>query len=92
LEIQTEKEQQILKSLFLNEEKADITFKVQDKQFPAHREVLLKKSKYFAQLLNSGQVEFTIEIQDCDEQTFKGLLFGLNCELIVFFRMFKSFI
>jgi len=55
LKEETEEESRF-KSLFMNNEGSDITLKVQDKEIPAHKEVLIKRSKYFAGLFNSNQV------------------------------------
>ncbi len=68
-------EEEYLSSLFMSQEKSDITFKVQDQLIPAHKEILLKKSKYFAGLFNSNMAESkqdVIEITDCEYETFKG--------------------
>jgi len=65
------------KSLFMNKEGSDITLKVQDKLIPAHKEVLIKRSKYFAALFNSGMSESredVIEIKDCENEIFQGIL------------------
>ena len=53
LSISKSSEEQRLESLFLSEKDSDITFRIQDKTFPAHKEVLSEKSQYFANLLNS---------------------------------------
>ncbi len=45
------------KSLFMNKEGSDVTLKVQDQEIPAHKEVLIKRSKYFAGLFNSNKRE-----------------------------------
>ncbi len=42
-----------LRSLFLQEEKSDIKFKVEDQMIPAHKQVLIQESKYFKNLFNS---------------------------------------
>jgi len=63
------------KSLFLNEEQSDILFKVEGKIIPAHKSILTKKSRYFANLFKSGMVESRqqiIEMNDFEEQIFKG--------------------
>jgi len=39
----------------MNEEGSDVKFKVQDKVIPAHKQVLIEKSKYFANLFNSNK-------------------------------------
>jgi len=46
-------EQKRLKSLFMNEEQSDIKFNVGDQIIPAHKQVLIEKSKYFTNLFNS---------------------------------------
>ncbi len=46
------KEEQ-LSSLFLNENESDIKFKIKDKIIPAHKKILIQKSKFFANLFNS---------------------------------------
>jgi len=43
-----------VKLSFMNSERSDATLKVQDKLIPAHKEVLIKRSKYFAALFNSS--------------------------------------
>jgi len=72
-------EEKRFEALFLNEKDSDITFKVQDQQIPAHKEVLIKKSKYFANVLKNT-TESVIEILDCDESTFKGIFCYFHCE------------
>jgi len=42
----------------MNEKESDIIFQVQDKTFPAHKHVLIQKSKYFANLFNSSSQVF----------------------------------
>ena len=49
----TEEEKHV-KLSFMNSERSDATLKVQDKLIPAHKEVLIKRSKYFAALFNSS--------------------------------------
>lgn len=59
----------------MNEEASDITFKVQDKTLPAHKPILTQKSRYFANLFNSGMLESkqkTIEMNDFEYNTFEG--------------------
>jgi len=46
-------EEQRLKVLFENEKESDIKLKIQDKIIPAHKEVLIQKSRFFAGLFNS---------------------------------------
>jgi len=76
-------EEQNFKALFMNEKESDIIFQVQDKTFPAHKHVLIQKSKYFANLFNSGMVESrqdVIEIQECDDLTFQEFLRWIYCK------------
>ncbi len=40
----------------MNKEGSDVTLKVQNKEIPAHKEVLIQRSKYFAALFNSNEV------------------------------------
>ena len=64
-----------LSSLFMSEVKSDIAFRVQDQLVPAHKQMLMQKSKYFAKVLNSGMAESTqavIDIPDCEYGIFKG--------------------
>ena len=59
----------------MNQEKSDIAFKVEERIIPAHKEILIQKSKYFAGLFNSNMAESkqdVIEINDCEYETFKG--------------------
>ncbi len=37
----------------MNEEGSDISFKVQNKVIPAHKQILMKRSPYFENLFNS---------------------------------------
>jgi len=39
----------------MNEAESDIMFKIQDKAIPAHKQILIQKSKYFANLFNSKE-------------------------------------
>ncbi len=48
-------EQKRFKSLFMNEEESDVKLKIQDRIIPAHKHVLIEKSKYFANLFNSKE-------------------------------------
>ena len=41
----------------MNKEGSDLTIKIQDKEIPAHKEILIKRSKYFAALFNSNKRE-----------------------------------
>jgi len=45
--------QKHLRSLFMNEEESDIKLEIQDQVIHAHKQVLIEKSKYFANLFNS---------------------------------------
>jgi len=72
-------------SSFMNEKDSDITFKVQDKVFPAHKQVMIQKSKYFANLFSSSMVETrqnVIEISDCNDLTFQEFLRWIYCNEI----------
>jgi len=46
-------EQKRRKELFMSEEESDVKLKVEDKIIPAHKQVLIEKSKYFANIFNS---------------------------------------
>jgi len=62
-------------SLFMSQLESDIAFKVQDQLIPAHKQFLLKKSRYFKNVFNSGMAESrrdVIDIQDCEYDIFKG--------------------
>ncbi len=48
-------EQKRLRSLFMSEEESDVKLKVQDQIIPAHKQVLIENSKYFANLFNSHE-------------------------------------
>jgi len=81
-------EDQRLRYLFMNEEGSDITFEIEgDKTIPAHKEILIKKSPYFANLFNSGMIESrqkVIEIEDCEYLVFKEFLRFLYCNQVEF--------
>ncbi len=49
-------EEQRLQSLFMNEKESDVKFKVQGKIIPAHKEVLIEKSRFFAGLFKSKKL------------------------------------
>jgi len=56
---------------------SDIAFKSDEKVIPAHKQVLVKRSRYFEGLFNSGMAESkqdVIEIKDCEYEIFKELL------------------
>jgi len=70
-------EEKRLRSLFMNEEGSDISFKVEDKIIPAHKDVLIQKSPYFANVFKSGMIESrqqVIDIQDCEYPVFQEFL------------------
>jgi len=59
----------------MSQTESDIAFKVQDELDPAHKQILVKKSRYFEKVFNSGMAESKqeiIEIQDCESEVFKG--------------------
>jgi len=69
-------------SLFMSQEESDIALKVEGKTIPAHKKVLIQKSKYFANLFKSGMVESRqdiIEIKDCDYPVFQEFLRWIYC-------------
>jgi len=58
LQAEETEEDKRVKSLFMNKEGSDVMLKIQDKEeVPAHKEVLIKRSKYFAALFNSNETE-----------------------------------
>ncbi len=67
-------EQERVSSLFLNQSESNITFKVENQLIPAHKQILMKKSQYFANLFNSSDEskQDLIEIQDCEYDVFKS--------------------
>ncbi len=83
-------EKRCFKSLFMNEEESDVKFKIQDKIIPAHKQLLIEKSRYFANLFNSNENicfetnffsggmsesrQEIIEIPDCDHLLFQEFL------------------
>jgi len=67
-------EEKNIMSLFLKEEGSDVAFEIEGKTLPAHREILIKRSKYFEGLLKSGMTESrqnVIEIPDCEYTVFQ---------------------
>jgi len=59
----------------MSQTESDVTFKVGDELIPAHKQILVRKSKYFDGLFKSGMAESKqkiIEINDCKAGTFKG--------------------
>ena len=70
-------EDEEISSLFMSQTDSDIAFKIEEKVIPAHKSVLIKKSKYFKNVFNSGMAESrqdVIEIKDCEYETFKEYL------------------
>jgi len=43
----------------MNETESDVKFKVQDQVIPVHKEVLIKKSRFFAGLFKSETLKFS---------------------------------
>jgi len=75
-------EEQRMMDLFMNEEDSDVAFMVEDKTLPAHKEILIQKSQYFANLFNSGMIESrqqVIEIPNCKYHVFQEFLRFLYC-------------
>jgi len=61
----------------MNQQESDIAFSIQGKIIPAHKQILTQKSRYFANLFNSGMIESRqdiIDIQDCDFLVFQEFL------------------
>ncbi len=59
----------------MNENESDIKFKIQKKVLPAHKKVLMEKSRFFSNLFNSGMIESRLEvidIDDCEFDVFQG--------------------
>jgi len=59
----------------MSEEESDISFKIEDKIIPAHKKILTQRSRYFANLFESGMVESrqqVLEINDCEYNVFQG--------------------
>jgi len=59
----------------MSQNESDVGFKVQDQLIRAHKKVLMKKSRYFEKVFNSGMAESTqeiIEIKDCEYYVFIG--------------------
>ncbi len=63
-------EEEQTRSQFLKETKPDISFKVQDKLIPAHKQILMEESQYFANVFNSESKQEIIEVQDCESGVF----------------------
>jgi len=84
-------EEEYLGGLFMNQEKSDVTFKIEDQLIPAHKQVLMRKSRYFEGVFNSGMAESTqevIEIKDCEYEIFKGKQKYENLILRILNRIF----
>jgi len=59
----------------LSQNESDITLKVEGQIIPAHKRILMKKSRYFGKVFKSGMAESKqkiIEIKDCEYDVFKG--------------------
>ena len=70
------------KELFDNKENSDVTFKVQDKEYKAHRLVLMARSSVFAATFKHDTLESqtgVITIPDCDPDSFQKFLEYLYC-------------
>ena len=62
-------------SLFMSQIESDLSFKIEGKVIPAHKRILMKKSKYFDKMFKSGMAESkqdVIDIQDCEYDIFTG--------------------
>ena len=60
----------------MSQEESDVSFKIQDQILPAHKQILIGKSRYFKNLFESGMAESrqqVIEIDNCELPLFKGL-------------------
>lgn len=65
------------KDLFANKETCDVTFKVKDKEYKAHRSVLIARSSVFAATFRHNTLERqtgVITILDCDPVSFQQFL------------------
>jgi len=70
-------------SLFMNEEESDVVFEIEGQTIPAHKEILIQKSQYFANLFNSGMIESrqqVIKVPDCEYRVFQEFLRFLYCD------------
>jgi len=64
-------------SLFLNKQESDVTFKVENEEFPAHKYILTEKCKFFKHMFASGMMESyssVIEISDTKASVFRAFL------------------
>ncbi len=62
-------------ALFMSQIESNVSFKIEGKVIPAHKRVLMKKSRYFEKMFNSGMAESkqdVIDIQDCEYDVFQG--------------------
>jgi len=86
LNLETPEEKPMI-SLLMDEKKSDVAFIVEGQTIPAHKQVLVQKSQYFANLFNSGMIESNqevIEIPDCEYQVFKEFLRFIYCHQVKF--------
>ena len=63
--------------LFKKSSNADVTFKVKEEKFPAHKIILSARSKYFANMFKSEMTESVtneVEVTDIEPRVFKGML------------------
>lgn len=70
------------KSLSTNKENFDITLNVQDKEYKAHKAILIARSPVFSAMFryeSSEKKSGIINIPDCDPETFKEFLEFLYC-------------
>ena len=49
-----------IKALFMNEKESDVKFKVEGQIIPAHKEVLIEKSRFFAGLFRSENLKIVM--------------------------------
>jgi len=65
------------KRFFMSETESDISFKVEEKIIPAHKKILIDRSRYFVNLFKSDMMESRqeiIEIPDCEYHVFREYL------------------
>lgn len=71
-----------VKNLYINQEHCDITLKLQDKEFKAHKLILAARSPAFAAMFRHEMSEKQtgiINITDCDPESFPDFLEYLYC-------------
>jgi len=72
----------------MNEEKSDLKLKVQDKIIPAHKHILIEKSKYFANLFNSIHFSYhpdlIFKIKGGMAESRQDIIEILDCNSLVF--------